>query len=191
MRNISLKTISGRFIFMTLLFFLVTTGFTILVINQNRQSTVALHSMQEVRIPIRLIAGNIIGSIDRVMSLQRGYMMSGNVQFNEDRQRVYDEEIFPSIETLNQLKNKLERDREQIEAIVNTVNEFKKVQDGILDYFETHILPPMQQIDAAGVDEWPQMTETFITQAKEVRELNNTSKLPMHSVNNCLIWLQN
>ncbi|MBS1541925.1 MAG: GAF domain-containing protein [Bacteroidetes bacterium] len=178
MRNVSLKTISGRFIFMALLFLIVTGGLTILVTTQNRNSSRTLTIMQEVRIPIRLTSGNVIGSIDRVMSLQRAYMLSGNTQFKEDRLKVYKSEIYPAAETLSHLKKSLnEEEAKAITDIEIKVKEFEKVQNEILNYFEKNALPPMKQIEKANEQEWQQMTEVFIAKLKADRELSDQIKL--------------
>lgn len=178
MRNISLKTISGRFIFMALLFLIVTGGLTILVTTQNRNSSRTLTIMQEIRIPIRLTSGNIIGSIDRVMSLQRAYMLSGNTQFKEDRLKVYKSEIYPAAETLSHLKRNLNDDEAKaITDIEIKVKDFEKVQNEILNYFEKNALPPMKQIEKANEQEWQQMTEVFIAKLKADRELSDQIKL--------------
>ncbi len=178
MRNISLKTISGRFIFMALLFLIVTGGLTILVTTQNRNSSRTLTIMQEIRIPIRLTSGNIIGSIDRVMSLQRAYMLSGNTQFKEDRLKVYKSEIYPAAETLSHLKKNLNDDEAKaITDIEIKVKDFEEVQNEILNYFEKNALPPMKQIEKANEQEWQQMTEVFIAKLKADRELSDQIKL--------------
>lgn len=177
MRNISLKTISGRFIFMALLFLIVTAGLATMVSIQNRNSSNTLSTMQDVRIPVRLTSGNIIGSIDRVMSLQRAYMLSGNVKFKEDRLKVYKHEIYPAIETLNHLKNELNEEHTRVIGDIEAkVKEFERVQGEILNYFESNALPPLRQIEKATEEEWPQLTDVFIAKLKAERELSDQIK---------------
>lgn len=174
---INLRTISGRFIFMSALFLLVITSLTVLTISQNRQSQNALTIIQEVRIPVRLITGNIIGSLDRVMSQQRAYMLSGNSFFKEERAKVYKDDIFPSIETLQFLKHTLpDNQQTSIDQINEQVKQFEDVQNEILTYFEEKMLPHLQRINKAGSEEWMNLTEDFVAKLKAEKEISERIK---------------
>jgi len=177
MAKINLRTISGRFIFMSVLFLVVISSLTILTVTQNRKSQSALGVIQEVRIPIRLITGNIIGSLDRVMSQQRAYMLSGNTAFKDERSKVYKDDIYLSVEHLFQLREKLPvEQRAAIDQIKEQVKQFEEVQNEILIYFEANMLPHMQQIDKTDSEEWLNLTEAFVAKLKAEKQISERIK---------------
>lgn len=163
MAQVSLRTIGGRFIIMSVVFILIIIALTILTIFQNRNSELALHVIQEVRIPVRLISGNIVGSLDRVMSQQRAYMLSGDAVFKSERTSVYTNEIYPGMRQLELLAQELPQTQRQIiEEIAQKVKRFEDVQNSILSYFEQYMLPYMQAISSADETDWDKLSSAFI-----------------------------
>ncbi len=178
MARINWRTIGGRFIFMSVLFTIVITSLTVLIVIQNERSAAAINVIQEVRIPLRLITGNIIGSLDRVMSQQRAYMLSGNSGFKEERANVYNEDIYPAIQKLLVIKQKIPSEqRAAIDQIQKDLKEFEQVQVAILDFFEDQMLPHMQDINKTEAGEWMNLTESFVAKLKAEKEISERIKL--------------
>lgn len=177
MARLSLQTISGKFIFMSALFIAVLISLTILIVYQNNQAETALTGIQQIRIPIRLITGNVIGSLDRVMSQQRAYMLSGNVAFKEERKNVYTNDIYPALNQLMMISKSLPEDQQQsVHKIEAQVKSFESVQNGILDFFENKMLPHMQRVNSANEDKWLNLTESFAAKLKAEKEISERIK---------------
>ena len=163
MGKVRFSTIGGRFIVMSAFFVIILSALTILIVIQNRNSLSSLDGIQHVRVPIRLISGNIVGSMDRVMSQQRAYMLSGNTSFKSERESVYRNEIYPALAQLKSLAQNLDRGQQQaISDVEDKIKKFESVQNSILSYFEENMLPYMQKINAADQVDWGALSTAFI-----------------------------
>jgi CHASE3 domain sensor protein len=167
--------ISSRFRLIILLFVVVVTLFSVLVYMQNSKSQTALSTIESVRLPIPLAAGNLIGGIDRVASLQRAYMLSGNAEYNQERLLVYEQQIYPAVEILTKVKfNLSETEQANIVEIEKKTDEFYTIQEDILSFFEKTRLPVMQVINrAADENTLEEVTHLFLDRQKGEQEIKS------------------
>jgi GAF domain-containing protein len=178
MKGFSIRTISGRFIFMSALFLGVMASLTAYIAIQSKNSQDSLRIIRDVRVPIRLVTGDLMGSLDRVMSQQRAYMLSGNANFKKERSAVYAEEIYPALEKLLLLKTELpEAHRKSVDVIQQNVKDFAGVQGEILSYFEANMLPHMQHLSQADSDTWVELGNSFLAKLQAEREVSERIKV--------------
>lgn len=162
---------------MSVLFITVLTSLTIFIVYQNNSADTALTGIQQTRIPVRLVTGNLVGSLDRVMSQQRAYMLSGNTAFKEERKSVYTNEIYPAISQLVTISTNLPEEQQQsVQRIQTQVKSFEGVQNGILIFFEEKMLPHMQRVNTASEEDWSNLNDSFISKLKAEREISERIK---------------
>lgn len=175
--RIDFKTISGRFILLAGLFLIVTILLTLIIIAQSQRAESALTTIKQVRVPVPLLASSIIGNIDRVASLQRAYMLSGNNNYPIERAKVYKEDLYPSLAMLIEVRASLsDSQRQLIDQTSAKVKEFESVQEEILSFFESRMLPSMVQINSASVEELPTLTSAFILKVNAEKEISTRIK---------------
>lgn len=139
-RYFSFRTIQGRNVLLTTSYLLILITFTILVVYQNNLVSDVGDRVIQTRNPITVMTSRINAGLDRVSAAQRGYFLTKDDSYKDERNSIWDTDILPALETLEELGKQLtSQDRRSIDALGILLKEYKHGQDDLELYFEQHI----------------------------------------------------
>ncbi|NLR91265.1 PAS domain-containing protein [Flammeovirga agarivorans] len=139
-RYFSFRTIQGRNVLLTASYLLILITFTILVVYQNKLVSDVGDRVIQTRNPITVMTSRINAGLDRVSAAQRGYFLTKDDSYKDERNSLWDTDILPALEKLEELGKQLtSQDRRSIDALGILLKEYKHGQDDLELYFEQHI----------------------------------------------------
>ncbi|WP_052444501.1 PAS domain-containing protein [Flammeovirga sp. OC4] len=139
-RYFSFKTIQGRNVLLTTSYLFILITFTVLVVYQNNLVSDVGDRVIQTRNPITVMTARINAGLDRVSAAQRGYFITKDDSYKDERNSLWDTDILPALEKLEELGKQLtSQDRRSIDALGILLKEYKHGQDDLELYFEQHI----------------------------------------------------
>lgn len=139
-RYFSFRTIQGRNVLLTTSYLFILITFTVLVVFQNNLVSDVGERVIQTRNPITVMTSRINAGLDRVSAAQRGYFLTKDDTYKDERNSIWDTDILPALEKLEELGKQLtSQDRRSIDALGILLKEYKHGQDDLELYFEQHI----------------------------------------------------
>ncbi|MBB3697431.1 PAS domain-containing protein [Flammeovirga yaeyamensis] len=139
-RYFSFRTIQGRNVLLTTSYLLILIAFTIFVVYQNKLVSDVGDRVIQTRNPITVMTSRINAGLDRVSAAQRGYFLTKDDSYKDERNSLWDTDILPALEKLEILGKQLtSQDRRSIDALGILLKEYKHGQDDLELYFEQHL----------------------------------------------------
>ncbi|OHX66481.1 hypothetical protein NH26_08990 [Flammeovirga pacifica] len=119
---------------------MILMAFTIFVVYQNNLVSDVGDRVIQTRNPITVMTSRINAGLDRVSAAQRGYFLTKDDSYKDERNSLWDTDILPAWEKLEILGKQLtSQDRRAIDGLGILLKEYKHGQDDLELYFEQHL----------------------------------------------------
>ncbi|MEH0158005.1 PAS domain S-box protein [Limibacter armeniacum] len=136
-KYVSLETIMGRTVLLTLFFLIILGSFTGLVLIQNSEVKKIGERVVNISNPITYEISRISAGIEQSSSVMRGYFLTHSGELKDERNALWDLTVFTSLKKLEQLAVMLTpEERRSIDALGVLLKEYKHAQDDLELYFE-------------------------------------------------------
>ncbi len=164
----------------------VILGLNIFSFIQNTRQLEISRGVSEVRMPLGLRAQDLLIGLNQVSTVQRGFLLTSDQAFIEERKEIWDDRIWPALEVLREMKPslKIKENVQRIDKLEELLPKYEKLQEEI----------DQQQLAFTAVEEVP-VNEAMDSLAllnivEQLRQNTEDRRLISGSINQKVVPLQ-
>ncbi len=134
-------SIRSQLIFFSAVFTASLVLIPLVIYVQSTENAKAAQKIEEVRLPISLLTTKLLTETTNASAAQRAYIITKEIQYKQDRQKIWTESIYPLVDSLERFRKELQNtaiDSTFAQALL-LLKKYDKFQIEIDEFFEENI----------------------------------------------------
>lgn len=149
---LSIRTMQGRTLLLLSFFVLTLLSFSVLVTHYNGRISDINENILAFRRPSTLHTAEILIGMNQASIKQNSYLLTQNETFRQERRLVWENKIYPSLDTLVHLNKRFAMKEVSVAAVKRLLENYEKMQVELENYFIENSDPTADYFQKATAD---------------------------------------
>jgi PAS domain S-box-containing protein len=179
-----LQTLKSYVLLLAGVFALVIIVNNVVSYLQNKRQLAVSSGVSEIRMPLSLEAQNILIGLNQASTAQRGFILTGDHVFVEEREQVWEEKVLPALSFLSSVKGKLniEENVVRINRLEELIPRYQALQEEIDSFrrsYSNHFDTQVSTSDSLAMLTFIDQVRAMQGNRQRVRNLISEKVLPI------------